>query len=241
MQDRETQPGQEEQSRRSIFRFDALLFVFLLVGWSLIFATATWALQRSGERWLPVSLIPQSNADYSVDAQDAPKLAQVRPQIIEAVREDAKAREATPVATPAVILSDITPTLTLQPTPSQTPSPGNLIVSAGGPYQADEGSEVTLTASGFNSLLNILPLGVSYEWDLNGDGLYDDAEGESALTTFYDEGDYPVAVRASDLLGRVATNLTIVTVNNVAPIVNLRPDLYDGEILAIAAPLSAGH
>jgi PKD repeat protein len=229
MQDHEIRPEQEEYSRRSIFRFDALLFVFLLIGWSLIFTTATVALQRDDERWLPISLVPQSNADYSIDAQNAPKLAQVKPQIIEAVREDASFREPTSAATLAVNLPDITPTPSLEPTPSPTPSPGNLSVSAGGPYQGDEGSEILLAARGFNSFLNILPLGVSYAWDLDGDGLYDEAVGETASITFNDEGDYPVAVRASDLLGRTAIDLTVVAVSNVAPIVNLGTDVYKGE------------
>jgi PKD repeat protein len=223
MNDYNYEQNQERQDRRNAFHFDALLAVFLLLSWPLIFATATMALQRDNERWLLVSLVSKSSADYSQYPPNAPKQPPQKPQIIQAVKEDEEQKEAVQTPTLTVMLpSDATPTVTVSPTPSPTPSPGNLVVSAGGPYETDEGSAASLTAAGFNSAFSILP--VTYLWDLDGDGLYDDAEGASTQVTFPDEGDYPVAVKASDLFGRSALDLTTVAVNNVPPTVVLGPD-----------------
>ncbi len=228
MRGREARRKRTSQSDRSILRFDAPLLIFLLVGWLLIFATATLGLQRDTYQWLSVNLAPQVYADYSVDAINAPKLARVKLDIIEAVKQDAQAREIKPIPTLAVVVPEITPTAT--PTPSPTPaSPGVLTVSAGGPYSGDEGSPISLAAGNFNSALNIVPGTVTYRWDLDSDELYDDAEGISTSVIFNDEGEYPIAVQASDLLGRVATDRTIVRVNNLPPIVDIGPDQYTNE------------
>ena len=78
MQDVRTGQDQEGQRRRGAVRFDGLLLVFLVVGWLLIFASATLALRRNPQRWLPVELVPQVSADYSVDAAELSRLAPVR-------------------------------------------------------------------------------------------------------------------------------------------------------------------
>ncbi|MDH3715484.1 MAG: PKD domain-containing protein, partial [Gammaproteobacteria bacterium] len=94
------------------------------------------------------------------------------------------------------------------------------VADADGPYTVDEGSSIDLDASG-SSDPNNDPL--SYEWDLDDDGNYDDATGVMAPFTGVDDGTVPVAVRVSDsLLTDVATST--VTVVNVAPGVDAGPD-----------------
>jgi Ca2+-binding RTX toxin-like protein len=86
----------------------------------------------------------------------------------------------------------------------------------GGPYAVAEGGNVTLTATGSDVPADAL----TYEWDLDGDGQYDDATGASVVfsaagidgTTIVN-----VAVRVTDGDGGVATDATTVTVNNVSP------------------------
>ena len=60
-----------------------------------------------------------------------------------------------------------------------------------------------------------------YEWDLDGDGLYNDATGVTAPVSFGDQGLYPVGVRVTDDKDATATASSTVTVNNVAPVVDV--------------------
>jgi PKD repeat protein len=80
---------------------------------------------------------------------------------------------------------------------------------AGGPYDADAGVPVTLDASG-SSDPGQDPL--SYAWDLDGDGLHDDAAGVSVSHTWADPGSYPVEVRVTDDAGAATTDMATVTV-----------------------------
>ena len=88
------------------------------------------------------------------------------------------------------------------------------IARADGPYTADEGSMVTLNASASTD-----PDGdpLTYEWDLDNDGVYDDAVGMIVKVTFPDDGQYPVALRVSDPMGSQSTDTTVVDVLNVPP------------------------
>ena len=97
MQDRTTPRYDQGRGLRSIFSFDPLLLVTLVVGWLLIFATATLGVQRRPEEWLPVELVAEVSADYSVDAPEAARLAPVRHEIVAAVKQDAL------VVTPSVV------------------------------------------------------------------------------------------------------------------------------------------
>ncbi|WP_243058324.1 PKD domain-containing protein [Nocardioides sp. SR21] len=96
-------------------------------------------------------------------------------------------------------------------------------ISAGGPYTVPEGSGVELAAS-FNLS------GATYAWDVDGDGLYDDATGANptvaaATLAAIGLGDGPdssnVRVRAS--VGDVVetSSATMLTVTNVAPTATL--------------------
>jgi predicted extracellular nuclease len=85
--------------------------------------------------------------------------------------------------------------------------------SAGGPYAVDEGSTVTLTASGSD------PEGgsLSYAWDLDGNGSFE-TPGQSVSFSPDDGPATPVVkVQVTDDVGLTATAQQTVTVANVAP------------------------
>ncbi|MBX0287413.1 carboxypeptidase regulatory-like domain-containing protein [Halomicroarcula sp. F28] len=92
-------------------------------------------------------------------------------------------------------------------------SPGNSPPTAdiAGPSSASVGETVTFDASGSTD-----PDGdtLSYEWDLDDDGNFDDATGETASTSFSSTGDQTVTVRVSDDNGGVDTASQTVTVSS---------------------------
>ena len=96
--------------------------------------------------------------------------------------------------------------------PNQLPT-----ADAGGPYTVDEGSSVTLSAAGSNDTDGTI---VTYLWDLDNDGQYDDATGVTASFSRNVSGSYTVRVKVTDDNGDVDTDSTTVTVNNVAPTAN---------------------
>lgn len=64
---------------------------------------------------------------------------------------------------------------------------------------------------------------VSYEWDLNGDGRYDDAEGVTAEYTYEQEGSYDVSLRVTDNNGEydiATTTIEAGTVNGLRAIIS---------------------
>jgi chitodextrinase len=85
---------------------------------------------------------------------------------------------------------------------------------AGGPYTGNEGSDITLDASGSTDPGQDI---ASYEWDLDEDGQYDDASGATATFSRTADGVYTIGVRVTDNDGASSTASTTVTVNNVAP------------------------
>lgn len=63
---------------------------------------------------------------------------------------------------------------------------------------------------------------VSYEWDLNGDGRFDDAEGVTAEYTYEQEGSYEVSLRVTDNNGEyniATTTIEAGTVNGLRAII----------------------
>jgi hypothetical protein len=87
---------------------------------------------------------------------------------------------------------------------------------AGGPYTVDEGGSVGLSGSGTDPMDTL-----SYAWDLDNDGYYDDATGQTPTfdaSSLDGPATVTVTLQVSDGDGGVTTDSTTVTVNNVAPI-----------------------
>ncbi|MDX1521077.1 MAG: PKD domain-containing protein, partial [Anaerolineae bacterium] len=194
----------------------ATLLIFLLISFLLIFSIATFGVQRNDDKWLRVELLPQTGSDYGVDDVQQQPLARIAPEIIEAVKQDEVVDSITAATAVAVVEPSPTPT----PTVTATVDRSLLVVDIGGPYDGDEGSEISLEAT-TPSLVGIAPGSVSYSWDLNDDGVFDDDAGASVFTIFPDDGLFSITVQAADLLGRVATDTTVVQVRNVAPVATL--------------------
>ena len=57
MRDREIRPDDKGRGPGRIIHFDPLLLVILIAGWSLIFASASLAVRRTSEQWLPVEFV----------------------------------------------------------------------------------------------------------------------------------------------------------------------------------------
>ena len=93
--------------------------------------------------------------------------------------------------------------------PNQLP-----VANAGGPYAGQEGMPVTLSAS-LSEDADGDPL--TFAWDTDGDGQFDDGTGESIQATFGDNGSYTVRVRVTDHHNGSSTDDAQVTVTNVAP------------------------
>ena len=89
--------------------------------------------------------------------------------------------------------------------------------NAGGPYTTPEGTDEELDASAST------PGGdgpLTYAWDLDGDGEYDDATGaKPSFANVGRDGSFPVAVKVTNANGFSATATSTVTVTNVAPTV----------------------
>ncbi len=94
--------------------------------------------------------------------------------------------------------------------PNQAP-----VANAGGPYTTDEGTDVALTAAASSDADGDT---LTYAWDLDNDGAFDDATG--ATPVFTNVGDnrvLTVKVRVTDTYGDSSTATTTVTVTNVRP------------------------
>jgi len=96
------------------------------------------------------------------------------------------------------------------------------IAEAGGPYAIVEGEPLTLDASASSD-----PDGdpLAYSWDLNADGVFDDAVGVDPTIEWSqldalgmgDDGVYSIAVQVDDGFGGVGVATTTIEVGNVAP------------------------
>ncbi|MEO8270481.1 MAG: PKD domain-containing protein, partial [Aureliella sp.] len=95
------------------------------------------------------------------------------------------------------------------------------VAAAGGPYAMNEGSSVTLTASGSTDSDGTIS---SYAWDFDGDGQYNDASGMTVNFTTIQSGSRVIGLRVTDNRGATATTTTSVGVGNVAPTANAGAD-----------------
>jgi chitodextrinase len=95
------------------------------------------------------------------------------------------------------------------------------VANINGPYSGNEGSPITFDGSGSYDPDGTI---VSYEWDLDCDGQYDDATGVNPSYTWGDDYSGCVGLKVTDNDGLTAIATTSVTVNNVAPTVEAGAD-----------------
>jgi hypothetical protein len=87
---------------------------------------------------------------------------------------------------------------------------------AGGPYETREGQNVTLDGSGSTDPDTGDTL--TYAWDLDGDGDFDDASvAKPTFSLVGRDGDFTVGVRVTDTADATSTDTATVKVTNVAP------------------------
>ncbi len=85
---------------------------------------------------------------------------------------------------------------------------------AGGPYTGNEGSPIALDASSSDDDGNG---SLSYAWDLDDDGAYDDASSVSPSYTWNEPGSFTVRLVVTDTTGAASTDTAQVTVHDLAP------------------------
>ncbi len=93
-----------------------------------------------------------------------------------------------------------------------------LYADAGPDRAALEGEVITLDASASSD-----PTGgtLTFAWDFDNDGLYDDASGVAPSVSWADDGVYPIGLLVGSSSGATATDTALVTVSNVAPLIQL--------------------
>lgn len=91
--------------------------------------------------------------------------------------------------------------------------------NAGGPYTVTEGGSVALDGSASSDPLQD-PSTLTYEWDFDNDGQYDDATGISptfSAANVDGPAVVPIGLRVTNDFDEISTATTSVTVNNAAP------------------------
>jgi PKD repeat protein len=114
-----------------------------------------------------------------------------------------------------------TPTKINTPTKTPTPTPTVIanrppVADAGGPYFANEGATINLSASkSTDPDKNI----VRYEWDLDNDRQFDDAISKTPKFKALDNGTFTIRVRVVDSGGLSSVDAATVRVKNVPPVI----------------------
>jgi PKD repeat protein len=102
---------------------------------------------------------------------------------------------------------------------------------AGGPYSGDEGSAISFDASG-----SVDPGGgdLTYAWDLDEDGVYDDATGVAFSYAWTQQGVLTVGLIITDTGGLTGTAVAQVVVHDLDPTAEFTADpLSGGEPLTV--------
>jgi hypothetical protein len=97
--------------------------------------------------------------------------------------------------------------------------------NAGVDQNGSTGTVVNLSAASSSDPGNDI---VSYAWDLDGDGQYDDATGVNASLTAATPGTYVVGVQATDADGAVSTDSATITITDAPSEVVLFEDSFEG-------------
>ena len=108
------------------------------------------------------------------------------------------------------------------------------VADAGGPYANIEGGTTPLDASAsFDPNADA----ITFAWDLDDDGMFDDATGATPSLTLGDDGSFPVSVRVTDGLGATDTDSSTVVVSNVDPTAEILGTMViDGQDVIIGNP-----
>jgi len=109
---------------------------------------------------------------------------------------------------------------------------------AGGPYAGDEGSDITLDGTASSDAGDDIVL---YEWDLDGNGLYDNATGATTVFHWTADGQYTVGLRVTDDSGCWDTDTATIVVNNASPVANAGGPyaMYEGGQVMLDASASS--
>ncbi len=191
----------------------------LPVGTALVAASDGGLLDGGTVRWPPFGLPAGEQAVRTLTLQIDPDL----PVGITEIANQAEVTDDAPVGT--------------DPTPDNNvavdlDTVASVVARAGGPYSAAEGALVLLDGSASYDRNGSI---VAYDWDLDGDGAFDDAHTATTTIRFQDEGTYAVQLRVRDNHGEVDSDRTLVTVTNAPPQLTLPPTgaSVEGQVLAL--------
>lgn len=115
------------------------------------------------------------------------------------------------------------------------------VADAGGPYEGFEGIELRLNGSkSYDPDENHGDFIVSYEWDLDADGLYDDATGDNVEYVWAKAHSGEIGLRVTDSHGATATTRAIININNAIPVVDAGSDLeaIAGDVVSFTGTFS---
>lgn len=100
------------------------------------------------------------------------------------------------------------------------------VADAGGAYAGYEGASIALSGSGSD------PGGgtVTYAWDLDGDGIYDDAFAPNPTYTWETPGTYTIRLAVTDAQGLIGTDTASVTVNAMGSVTVSQPTAAYGDV-----------
>jgi PKD repeat protein len=98
---------------------------------------------------------------------------------------------------------------------------GKLQADAGGPYSSNEGYPITFDGSSSYDPGGVI---VSYEWDLDDDGGYDDATGPEVEYTWWDDYNGVISLRVTNDRGETDSDSTAIDIINLVPVVDAGED-----------------
>lgn len=110
------------------------------------------------------------------------------------------------------------------------------VADAGGPYAGNEGSAIPIDGGGTYDPEDRV---VSYEWDLDNDGLFDDAAGVTPVYTWDDDYSDYISVKVTDSNGAISFDLVKADITNMPPTVEAGADINNA-IEGIAVNFSGG-